>query len=54
MQKYWFIVCADKRNLAWSQSAGWVADDNFDLFSDSEKETFALPQGGEWQEADNV
>lgn len=51
---YWFIVCSEKRNLAWSNTQGWVEGEDFDLFTDEEKAEMRLPLGGEWQEADNV
>jgi len=54
LNPYFFIVLKGQESLAWSIVAGWVSDDGFDLFTESEKQTRVLPQGGEWREAYNV
>jgi hypothetical protein len=35
--------------LLWSHSEGWTAGDDFETFTDDEREAFDLPIGGEWR-----
>lgn len=34
--------------LAWSNTHGWVDDESYDLFTESEKEEMNLPMEGRW------
>ena len=43
----WIITNKDEPELAWSNSWGWGEND-FDTFSDEERQTLSLPIGGEW------
>lgn len=43
----WIIVSDDDAEMCWSNTDGWTAE-NYDTFSDDEKETLDLPIGGHW------
>jgi hypothetical protein len=43
----WIIQNKNDSDLAWSNSWGWCEDD-FDTFSDEEKQSFNLPIEGRW------
>lgn len=36
--------------LLWNDAEGWVDGDNYDTFSDEERETLTLPIGGVWEQ----
>ena len=36
--------------LCWSNSEGFTAGDNYDTFSEEERNTLNLPVGGKWTE----
>lgn len=38
----------DGASLAWSNSEGWTTSDDFETFSDEEREALPLPIGGRW------
>lgn len=42
----WIIT--NDQDEAWSNAYGWVEDD-YDTFSDEEKENLQLPMGGKWE-----
>ena len=50
MQRKWVIVNTEDDTLTWSNSEGFTYGDDFEVFSDEEKEQFHLPIGGEWRE----
>ena len=45
---YFAIVCIKNPELLWSNTNGWVDDEDFDLFTMQETETLNLPLEGEW------
>ncbi|WP_294541609.1 hypothetical protein [uncultured Rhodoblastus sp.] len=53
----WIICMAPERlepgedQLNWSNSEGFTNGDDFDTFTDKERETMQLPFGGVWVEA---
>lgn len=53
-ETFYFIVLRGQESLAWSNDSGWVEGEEFDLFSETEKQTVTLPMGGEWREAFNI
>lgn len=44
----WIIYSINEPELCWSNFDGWV-EENYDTFSDEEKETLTLPIGGAWE-----
>ena len=36
--------------LLWSNTEGWISGDNYDTFTNEEKETMNLPIGGQWEQ----
>lgn len=44
----WVIVNTEEPDLCWSDTEGWV-EDNYDTFSDEEREILHLPIGGAWE-----
>ena len=34
--------------LVWSSVLGWVGDDDFDTFTDEERDKLSLPMNGSW------
>lgn len=45
----WIIVNTIDPELCWSSTAGWQTDD-YDTFTEEERECFPLPLDGEWEE----
>ena len=48
--KFYVIRNISDHSELWSNHWGWVdgADHTADLFTEKDKETFNLPEGGEW------
>lgn len=44
----YIIVNIHDNDLCWSNAYGWVTDD-YDSFSEEEKETLNLPTDGRWE-----
>lgn len=44
----WAIRNVKDHSLAWSNEWGWVDNNSYDLFSESEKGELNLPIDGEW------
>ena len=47
MQNY-IIVNSQEPALCWSNTLGWT-EENYDTFSETDKETMLLPIGGHWE-----
>jgi len=48
MNKYYVIRSIHHAGLAWSNEFGWVANDTYDVFSQTERDTLNLPIDGQW------
>jgi hypothetical protein len=44
----WIICNTEEPELCWSNEEGWTPD-NYDTFSNEERETLSLPLGGDWE-----
>ena len=44
----WIICNTEDDFLLWSQEIGWT-EDEYDTFTDEEKESVNLPLGGVWE-----
>jgi len=44
----WMIRNKNDMGLAWSNDFGWVENDDFDIFTQTERDTLSLPVDGEW------
>lgn len=44
----WIIVSDEDKELLWSNVWGWTGED-FDTFTDEERDTLNLPMGGHWE-----
>ena len=44
----WIITNIEEPDLCWSNTDGWVEED-FDTFTDDEKQTLNLPVDGQWE-----
>ena len=42
------IINSQNNNDMWSNSHGWTGEQDFDLFTETEKTTLNLPIGGAW------
>jgi hypothetical protein len=51
---YFAITCINNPELLWSNTDGWVEDENFDMFTLEETETLNLPIEGEWIRFNNI
>lgn len=45
---YWHIRNTMDNGMAWSNTHGWTDDEEYDLFSNFEKQHMSLPIDGYW------
>ncbi len=45
----YIITNRNDKTLVWSNTEGWTDGDNYETFSDSERETLNLPIEGQWE-----
>lgn len=51
---YFAIICITNPKLLWSNTDGWVENENFDMFTLEETETLNLPIEGKWIRFKNI